>query len=131
MYVVVARKLVHTSLILAALISAACSSGNGADGADAGPSDGGGTEGDGLLLTLQDGKLQGDAVGGSRRFLKIPYAKPPLGDLRWAAPVKNEPAAATSRAPPPTRCQCPGARQTSNRRSTTARCSRRTMAWCS
>jgi para-nitrobenzyl esterase len=41
--------------------------------------------------TIADGKLEGDVVGGSVQFLKIPYAKPPLGDLRWKAAQKNDP----------------------------------------
>ncbi len=41
-------------------------------------------------VTLADGKLEGDVVGGSVQFLKIPYAKPPTGDLRWKAPQKND-----------------------------------------
>jgi para-nitrobenzyl esterase len=45
-----------------------------------------------LLVTIGDGQVQGDVVAaGVRRFLKIPYAKPPVGDLRWKAPVKNDP----------------------------------------
>jgi para-nitrobenzyl esterase len=47
-------------------------------------------DGGDLTLMLADGPVQGDMVGGSRRFLKIPYAKPPSGDLRWKAPVKPD-----------------------------------------
>ncbi len=48
------------------------------------------TQGD-LVVTLADGKVQGELVGGVRRFLRIPFAKPPTGSLRWRAPVKNDP----------------------------------------
>jgi para-nitrobenzyl esterase len=41
-------------------------------------------------VTLADGKLEGDVVGDAVRFLKIPYAKPPVDALRWKAPVANE-----------------------------------------
>jgi para-nitrobenzyl esterase len=46
--------------------------------------------GDPLVVAIADGRVQGDVVEGTRRFLKIPFAKPPTGDLRWKAPVKNE-----------------------------------------
>jgi para-nitrobenzyl esterase len=45
----------------------------------------------GTLITLGDGQLQGEVVGNSRRFLGIPFARPPVGDLRWKAPAPNDP----------------------------------------
>ncbi|MBN1652692.1 MAG: carboxylesterase family protein [Deltaproteobacteria bacterium] len=46
-------------------------------------------EDDELVVTIEDGKIKGELVGESRRYLKIPYAKPPVGPLRWKAPIKN------------------------------------------
>jgi para-nitrobenzyl esterase len=46
---------------------------------------------DPLHVKLDDGELQGMAVNDEvRAFLGIPYAKPPLGALRWKAPQKND-----------------------------------------
>jgi para-nitrobenzyl esterase len=41
-------------------------------------------------VTVGDGNLEGDVLGESVRFLNIPYAKPPVGALRWKAPEKPD-----------------------------------------
>jgi para-nitrobenzyl esterase len=58
-------------------------------GADASQADSGRAV-DGLLVKLKDGEVQGDMDGAARLFRKIPFAKPPLGPLRWKAPVPND-----------------------------------------
>ncbi len=59
----------------------------GADGGDAVPPD----DDDPATVTLADGELLGEVMGEAILFLKIPYAKPPLGELRWRAPEPTEP----------------------------------------
>ena len=44
----------------------------------------------GTSIRIADGRLEGAAEAGVRHFFGIPYAKPPLGELRFKAPVKNE-----------------------------------------
>ena len=41
----------------------------------------------GTRLELADGDLQGVAMGGARHFFGIPFARPPLDDLRWQPPL--------------------------------------------
>ena len=45
------------------------------------------------VITLRDGKVQGvkTADGAVEVFTGIPYAKPPVGELRWKAPENPEP----------------------------------------
>jgi len=48
---------------------------------------------DGPIVTVETGKLQGVAATGNspvQIFRGVPYAKPPVGDLRWREPVPAE-----------------------------------------
>ena len=40
-----------------------------------------------LQVTVDSGTVQGKEEGSVRKFLGIPYAAPPVGDLRWKAPL--------------------------------------------
>jgi len=42
-----------------------------------------------LLVNTDKGPVQGTAVNGIREFLGIPYAAPPVGDLRWQPPTPH------------------------------------------
>ena len=46
---------------------------------------------DGLIVSTQDGKLQGKHAEGVDQFLGVPYAAPPVGALRWQAPEPVRP----------------------------------------
>jgi len=65
-------------LIFAAL--ALCTAGCGDDGGDEEAIQ------QGTLIRLADGMVQGEVDGGTRRFLGIPFAAPPVGELRWRPP---------------------------------------------
>ncbi|MCP4604326.1 MAG: carboxylesterase family protein [Proteobacteria bacterium] len=43
------------------------------------------------IVIIEDGTIQGDADGETRRFRGIPYAKPPVGELRWKPTLPAEP----------------------------------------
>jgi para-nitrobenzyl esterase len=46
----------------------------------------GGTTGDPAVVVAPAGPLRGTATEGHRRFQAVPYAAPPVGDLRWRSP---------------------------------------------
>lgn len=49
------------------------------------------SESAGALVRTQQGMAQGLTVGNVEQFLGLPYAAPPLGELRWKAPAPPKP----------------------------------------
>ena len=48
-------------------------------------------EEDAIIVRTEHGRLRGMRVGKANVFLGVPYALPPLGNLRWRPPVEREP----------------------------------------
>ena len=42
--------------------------------------------GDCTLLNLEAGKIKGELHSGNAHFLGVPYARAPVGELRWQPP---------------------------------------------
>ncbi|MBI2706571.1 MAG: carboxylesterase family protein [Actinobacteria bacterium] len=47
--------------------------------------------GDPTVVVTDAGPVRGSLAGATRRFSKVPYAAPPVGDLRWRNPRRPEP----------------------------------------
>jgi para-nitrobenzyl esterase len=73
--------LLAASALVTGLMAAPAAS--AAPGAPAGPA---GSGGHGLIVRTDRGLLEGKSAESTDQFLGIPYAAPPVGALRWAAP---------------------------------------------
>jgi para-nitrobenzyl esterase len=94
-----------TAIAPFAVLLAGCGSDSAGVGGGTSTSSSSGTGGadDGTLVTTDKGPVQGTLVGKTRIFLGIPFAAPPVGDLRWKPPAPaaawKDPLVATKRGP--------------------------------
>lgn len=66
------------------LLLAGCGSGGGEEGEEA-------AAGEPMKITCENGVMVGQVADGVASFKGVPYAKPPVGDLRWRAPEAPDP----------------------------------------
>lgn len=85
------RRALALSLASLSLVTLACSGSTPAASGGAGGA--GGTGGaSSLVVDTDEGPIEGILQGeATRAFLGVPYAAPPVGDLRWRRPVPHEP----------------------------------------
>ena len=88
----------HPTILLGLLIAGCGSSetstgtttGSGGSGTGTGTGGSGGGSQGALVVKTDKGNVEGALDGSTRAFLGIPYAAPPIGDLRWKAPAPHE-----------------------------------------
>src|SRR5262245_53987652 len=69
-------------VVSAALMAVGCVAGSGGSNAMAA---------DSCLVQTANGDVKGQSLGASCAFLGIPFAAPPVGNLRWKPPQPNAP----------------------------------------
>lgn len=69
------------------MLFAGCGGSGGGDSGD----DGGTAEDNKVRATCENGVMVGQTVDGVTSYKGVPYAKPPVGDLRWRAPEAPDP----------------------------------------
>src|SRR6266852_8638664 len=69
------RKASSTSLLRIFALTTVALAASGATGGERAP-----------VVATRDGRVRGISSGGIERFLGVPYAMPPVGDLRWRPP---------------------------------------------
>src|SRR5262245_13412852 len=83
---------ISPACFLSLLVAAGCGGGDTTGAGGTGGGHGGGGAGDqsaGTLIMTDKGPVQGEIRGETRVFLGVPYAAPPVGDLRWKPPVPH------------------------------------------
>ncbi|NUQ72367.1 MAG: carboxylesterase family protein [Polyangiaceae bacterium] len=73
--------------LLLGLLAAACDSASTPATSGGGGGGGGGGDAEPLVITTDKGPVEGSLTGSTRAFLGIPYAAPPVGELRWKPPA--------------------------------------------